>query len=93
MRDVKDTPTNQTKGHQTMFRTINDWQREATEIASISEVTGEKVIPSDFWVEFILNSSPHSSHHYSSFSMKRGTLYKLETFIDYIEEFMVKPFI
>ena len=76
-----------------MFRTINDWQKEARQLATPSEITGELVIPKDFWVEFILNSSPESSHHYSSFSMKRGTHYKLETFIDYIEEFMVKPFI
>lgn len=76
-----------------MFRNINQWQKEAKQIAYTSETTGKLVIPSEFWVEFILNSSPHSSHHYSSYSMKKGTLYELETFIDYIEEFMVKPFI
>ena len=76
-----------------MFRSIKQWQDDAKSIAFVSDTTGKKVIPSNFWMQFITHSSPHSSHHYSSYSMNRGTLYELDTFIDYIEEFMVKPYI
>ena len=76
-----------------MFRSINQWQQEARETATVSSIHGRLVISPSLWMEFVSNSSPESAAHYQSFSMKRGTLYELSTFISYIETFMVKPFI
>ena len=76
-----------------MFRSINEWQRDARELATVSPIHGRLVIPSSLWMEFVSNASPESSSHYQAFSMKYGTLLELTTFIAYIETFLVKPFI